>query len=557
VRKNVGVRMTKPVLGALAGWALLWLGVLAAAMIWQSDRPVDIAQIVGALFSIASMVAIGCASLWRMATARRHSHEGLIDRLAVGAHKGRLPLLGSVDLTILGVRTPRNWSRISRAQLPYAKRAKLDPSLESAFQHNNFVIVHGPSASGKSRSTSEVARDLYRTSPVLVPARRPGALAQLLDGDAVPDTSVVWLDNFEQHLTAGVSFDVVQRLLARPGITVLATIRDTALEQLKPRGNLTSPGSEVFGLAYFVKFAGWDPADRLTASQSLSDEPDIIHALSQGMGLSEFLSAGPDLLDKMLLGDPPAEGVAVSRAVIDWFRSGMNIPMPEQHASTFFRHYLPADDFSLAERFRQGLEWATDPVSGVRLITRRTDGDGLTVHDYVLDAFAGDLGAAPPPEFWAEMQEVLADDPQGLTIVGMNVYRSYRDLRTAETFLRRAVTAGYLPAMASLGLILEESEERAEAEEWYLLGRRGRRCRRYEEPRRPTARPPGPDRGRTVVPRGRRGRRCRRYEEPRRPTARPPEPDRGRTMVPQGRRGRRCHRHERSFAASGGTRTTY
>src|ERR1019366_10402039 len=98
-----------------------------------------------------------------------------------GTIRGRLPRLGDVDLDVLGVRAPREVSGQPRKQPLYASRHALDPSLEDALTKHRFVLVHGPSAAGKSRSTAEVARRLWPRRPVLVPYQQQGALAELID----------------------------------------------------------------------------------------------------------------------------------------------------------------------------------------------------------------------------------------------------------------------------------------------------------------------------------------------------------------------------------------
>ncbi|MFF0371816.1 hypothetical protein [Micromonospora sp. NPDC005087] len=155
------------------------------------------------------MVAAGCAVVWRWARAaadvRRtevdalkaetRTRQATVDRLARGAQGGRLPLLGETTLEVLGVRRPRHGADGSEEQLPYAARHQLDPQLRAVLAAHSIVLVHGPSAAGKSRSAAEAARGLYDRRPVVVPEIEHDALQVLLDAGTVPPGAVIWLDD--------------------------------------------------------------------------------------------------------------------------------------------------------------------------------------------------------------------------------------------------------------------------------------------------------------------------------------------------------------------------
>lgn len=75
-------------------------------------------------------------------------------------------------------------------------------------------------------------------------------------------------------------------------------------------------------MAEQVEYTNWDAADRADAVRQVVDQPDVVEALNRGMGLGEYLSAGPELIDRLEAGSPPAGGVAVVRAAADWYRAG-------------------------------------------------------------------------------------------------------------------------------------------------------------------------------------------------------------------------------------------
>jgi DNA polymerase III delta prime subunit len=306
-----------------------------------------------------------------------------------------LPPLGTVQLTYLGVRTPRTDLRHA-GQLPYAPRKKLDKRVKKALEEHQFVLVHGPSGSGKSRTTTEAARALFGERLVVIPIREERALQELLDAGLIPDDAVVWLDDLDRHLGAGVNSELVERLLQVRGVRIVATMRNAAYEDLKSVGDARSPRREVIDLSEQVEFGTWDEPDREQAARQFADEPGVARALAGGHGLSEYLSVGPELVDKLEKGAPPPEGVAVVQAVADWSLLTRPFPRPAplDLIQNVFRHYLPPDDASLLAMFPQGLDWATRPLSGQRLVTRLTDESGLLLHDFIGDHLFGVPGAA-------------------------------------------------------------------------------------------------------------------------------------------------------------------
>jgi len=98
--------------------------------------------------------------------------------------------------------------------------------------------------------------------------------------------------------------------------------------------------------------------------------------------------------------------VAVVHAAADWFRAGLSRPVPLRVVRSLYPNYLPADDAELVDRFDEALDWACQATSGMRIITRRTDGAGLVVNDYVLDH----LSATFPPRLPNSTWETIADE---------------------------------------------------------------------------------------------------------------------------------------------------
>ncbi|WP_405056067.1 sel1 repeat family protein [Kribbella sp. NBC_01505] len=458
----------------LLGWLLVLVGCGALAVIWFSADPVDSAQVIGTVVALVALVSGGCAVLWKWSRAGVVERRSVVARLAPELRRpGRLRRLGEVELTYLGVRVPRHSQSDSIAQLSYASRWVLDPQLRAALSECRFVLVHGPSAAGKSRSTAETARALYRDRPVLVPPVRKDSLTELLTAKVVTAGTVVWLDDMDRHIGVGVDAGVVRSLLTVDRVIVVATIRAAAYEALKPKDELKPPGSDVIELAKedhcaLVAFTTWDEADREQAAQQYIGHPDVVDALSNGMGLGEYLVAGPELVERVETGDPPASGIAVVAAATDWYRAGMTRPAPVDLVRKLYPLYLPPDDASLLERFQEALRWACTPVSGARLLTNLTDGSGLAVHDYYLDHVWKHSMKAVPSRAWDVIADELADAPIDLTGLAVMLHESGDPLK-AERLFRVAADAGISGAMYNLGIGLVERGELVEAERWFRV----------------------------------------------------------------------------------------
>ena len=448
--------------------ALTLVGVTAVGVTaWLSNANKHAVVVTGL---VAAAVAAAAVVPLQQLLGGARQRRAVLARRAAGATVGRLPLLEEISLDRLGVRAPREASGLPRRQPPYASRHSLDPALEAALSRHRFVLVHGPSATGKSRSTAETARRLWPRWRVLVPYQQQGGLAELVDAGIAVGT-VVWLDDLDRHMDAGVDAGLIRRLLDLEDVKVVATMRAAAYEAIKP-GRLRAAGSEVVGLAHLERFTEWDEEDRDRASTMLISEPDqadVVAALRRGMGLGGYLAAVPDLIERLEEGTPPPEGVAVVRITADWYRSGLTRPAPLPWARALYPEYLPADDISLLARFDDGIAWATSPVSGARLLRQPTDGSGLAIHDSVLEYLSATWPPGLPGPTWqALIAELTASQSfDELTTVGITAYRVHNNPNIAEHLLNSAAGAGQADAANNLGVLLERSGRAEEAEQWY------------------------------------------------------------------------------------------
>ncbi len=194
----------------------------------------------------------------------------VVDRLARGAQSGLLPLMGNVALETLGVRRPRHGADGSDRQLAYTRRHRMDSFLHAALTEHVFVLVHGPSAAGKSRSVAEAARTLFGKLRVLVPQIEPNALQLMFESDTITPGAIVWLDDLDRHIDSGVTAAILERIISIDDVRVIATLRSAAYEQIRPAGALRTPGRDVLDLIphqALVPFEEWDQSDRDEASR--------------------------------------------------------------------------------------------------------------------------------------------------------------------------------------------------------------------------------------------------------------------------------------------------
>ncbi len=444
---------------------LLCAAAATLLILWLSPKPVDAAQIAGAVVAVVVAFGGGASVLWRFGGVAQRRKA--IAAFAIGDSRSRLPTVRGVDLAALGVRVPREGTQGSTEQLQYAPRHLLDDRLRDALQAHRFVLVHGPSTAGKSRSVAELVRELYGGEHVVIPVLRPSALIELADAGAIRPSAVVWLDDLDRHLGAGVDAPCIERLLRIRNVRIVATMRAAAYEQIKPQGEARPAGRDVIELASargaVIGFTGWDEQDRRTASHQYQDKPDVVDALGKGMGLGEFLSAGPELIERLQTGDPPPEGVALVRAAADWYRLGLTRPAPMPLVISLHPHYLPADDALLLQRFEEALAWASTPVSGARLVTNRTDGSGLVVHDYLLDYLSRNPSGPLPAAAWQLVAAALHETPADLATVAAAAL-VLDDINRAEDLARLAADKGSMDATHLVGAILCERKEYADAE---------------------------------------------------------------------------------------------
>jgi hypothetical protein len=225
------------------------------------------------------VVAVGAASFaleaLRKQQQERRAEEERSDRLDAALRCWPPPALRDADPGALGVFPPRR-DPDAPAERPYVGR-RLDDQLRAALTESRFVLVYGPSRSGKSRTALEAARQALPDARVLVPRDAKGLrelmrLAPPLDlseSAAERVRAVLWLDGLERFLDA-----VDGELLDDhpwPEGTVVATIRMSDYDEvLSASGRRGEAAKAIAARARAFELPRrLDPADELPLAERL------------------------------------------------------------------------------------------------------------------------------------------------------------------------------------------------------------------------------------------------------------------------------------------------
>ena len=442
------------------------------------------------------------------------------EHLAVLELDGGLPRVMDADMSALGVKQVRPIRGSSSASpIRYIRRrsddeldAGLRRALEACAQHTlagRMILVFGDSGAGKSRAAVEALQrhETLRARRVLVPGwNRPiSDLADAgVDGRLDLRDCVLWLDDVHHYIEgAGLERSVAARLLTeQPDLILVATINQHELAALQPVGELRPKGWDLIGDRELVDRVAverqWSVEDRNHAVQLL-DNAELRRAVERGVGIGEWLIAGPDLVTRLEMAT--REQRLLVDAVIDWHRAGRPDPLPVNLADTLWVTAFEEDGYEPEIPFSSALEWAKMRVLRQALVSER-DG-GLMVHDYV----AGHLARADPgrpiaERIWASALSTVdqVPDPRAaryriaVTAHFMdneqrvidaikplaengdrNAYgllgAAYDDLNRpheAEFWYGRAAMSGNEDAALKLGDLLSGLLRFEEAEDWYL-----------------------------------------------------------------------------------------
>jgi tetratricopeptide (TPR) repeat protein len=415
--------------------------------------------------------AMAKVSDWRekRAHAAREWQAQVMSLLRLPIRSGRVPRLAELGDVELGV-TPTRYTASSEDE--YVPRRTADDPLrkvlacaESPFP---FVVLHGDSKAGKSRTMIEAARYVWPHAPTIVPVDGQ-ALAELmrLEPPLSLETSpaMVWLDDVSVSDLDALSATVLDEWSKRA--LIVATMTTTAYQNAMRTGSevgATGRGALRRAVARELPF-DLSKNERAEGQRLYPHEQLSADDGDRPVSIGEVLVAGEELVGRLHAGrrDCPA-GLAIARAAVDARRAGVLRPIDEAELKLLFPPYLRQVNTGIApttKQFAAGLTWAATPVASQVAILRPVAKSQWEILDYIIEAESGEHNhtARPIPGFlWREL--LTATTPADALTIGYTSYLADHidiaidSMRKAQQHPPTAARGAFL-----LGLLLRESAD--------------------------------------------------------------------------------------------------
>ena len=223
--------------------------------------------------------------------------------------------------------------------------------------------------------------------------------------------TVVWLDDVQGYANPAMRTSI-QRLLQR-GLVVIATIRQAQLDRFTTRGDVRNPVGEALTDPALVERANcertWSTGDRARLGDRVSNE-HLLVAVAKGIPVGVYCVAGREMVltfqNSRRDNDHPFRYWLV-RTVLDWYRTGINQPVPAKEAERVMTVIGETDGELEGGDFPDALKYATDPIIGEHrrrtrqsMLTYDDEAETLAVHDYLLDYDQQKNAEPVPDEVW-------------------------------------------------------------------------------------------------------------------------------------------------------------
>lgn len=391
------------------------------------------------------------------------SSHSLIEHVSQLTPDGELPTARSASAVLAGV----VGSAYTGDADVYVAR-EVDAALQQDLRAHQFVVVIGPSAAGKSRTTFEAVRQLWPDHRWLQPRSATSVGPAIA---AAPDQpAVLWLDDLERYVAddGGLTGANLARFLSRPDRRVVATLRRERVPSFEAMTDAAKTLAGLLGQACRREFPMLPSTDEtLSAQQAYPAE-----AFRLRLQIGEVLLAGPALVRRIAQREH-VNGAELVRSAIDLESVGLPPPYPSGALGALAAHYVglrePGYD---AERFDLGdaLAWATTAGSGVLAPLVVAGPDRYRAADYLVSTAAGEVGSIPDTAWRAAIR--WATTPAGaFNICVRALARGRKDI--AEEAARRVRSLGgdQLPpgVAAAVAGVLGEALHRAGDDEQALL----------------------------------------------------------------------------------------
>ncbi|MEU0509278.1 tetratricopeptide repeat protein [Amycolatopsis sp. NPDC006125] len=397
----------------------------------------------------------------------------------------------SIERALLGIHAalplPPGPSESLSAQLPeYVRRdvdAELWEAVGDAARRSGFIVVVGPSASGKTRSVYEAVRAKLSGWRMIIPPTASDLDELLLSGIPL-DRSVIWLDELTRHLDSGaLSLRAIRKVLAEQNgpLLVIGTmwpadfdrfcvppINDHALD-------LNADATAILRLAtrFDLASAFTEPEYRRAATVGERD-PRVREAVerSADAAIPSCLACAPELIRRWEQPSDPV-GAAVITAAVEARLCGHPAVIPPGLLQSLAAEYLTSAQRATATAgwFDSALQWALHPVRGnvaplTPMARRVGELGGYQASDILTHRAAQRYGARrqSPDKPWGVLVE-HADHDASLAIGMFASTCGHRD--HAEAALSRLAEAGDTRAMTALGMACLDDGDDKGAATWY------------------------------------------------------------------------------------------
>ena len=255
---------------------------------------------------------------------------------------------------------------------------------------------------------------------------------------------MVWRDDIEPFVgEPGLSPDTLDCLEAWPRTVLVVGTHGGKGAKLAQGNGFVERTGELLRRHPAIRLRSELNADERERLSQLSSP----EAAARARALGEFMIAAPALIDRYQNTDECAEGVAVTRAAVDWRRAGLLRPVPVGALEALYADYLngPADP----ARFRRGLEWATAPIyAHVALLQGREDYDA---YDYV----AAHEDRPIPDATFSRIIDGFATTEELASAVGLAAFANGDTDRAQRAFSAADIRGDGLGA-SNLGVLLEQ-----------------------------------------------------------------------------------------------------
>lgn len=431
-----------------------------------------------------------------------------------------------IDRALLGIHAalplPPGSPESLSAQLPEYVGRDLDAELREAVgdvtRRSGFIVVVGPSASGKTRTVYEAVRARLPDWRMIIPPTA-GDLDDLLLSGIPLDRSVIWLDELTRYLDSGtLSLRAILKILAEQNgpLLVIGTMWPADFDRFcvppieDHAQDLNADATAILRLATrFDLASAFTETEYQRAAEVGERDPRVREAIerSADAAIPSCLACAPELIRRWEQPSDPV-GAAVITAAVEARLCGHPTVIPPGLLRALTEEYLTSAQKATATDgwFDSALQWALRPVRGdvaplapaarrvgeldgyqasdilthraARRYAARTQSpnkpwDVLVAHAddeacHVIGLFASSCGYHDHAEAaWSRLAE--AGDTSAMIALGM-ARQDDGDNEGAATWYRRAVDAGNNEAMASLAVALQQLGRTGEARTWIRRG---------------------------------------------------------------------------------------